>query len=213
MQTVAGRSAGFTRTLILGLAAVAMLIAVSPSEISAHEGRTTPSGNYTMTVGFLNEPAYLGLENGLYLNVVQIGGANDPVQDLQETLQAEVIFGGDTRPLTLAPIPDAPGQYVASFIPTRTGDYTFRVTGTIVDETVSEEFRSSPDTFDSVQPATLVQFPDPVPTGSDLTAALSNAEDDAAGAQTLAYVGIGVGIVGVVIALATLALVARKRPA
>lgn len=213
MPTVAGRAAGLSKSFVLGAVVVATLVAVSAGRISAHEPRTTPSGNYTMTVGFLNEPAYLGLENGLYLNVVQIGGENNPVPDLQDTLQAEVVFGGDNMPLTFAPIPDTPGQYVASFIPTRTGDYTFRITGTIGEEAVSEEFRSSPDTFDSVQPATLVQFPDPVPAGSDLTTALSDADDDASGARTLAYVGIGVGIVGVLIALAALGLVARKRPA
>lgn len=212
MPTVAGNASGHTRFVVVGMAVITALFAGATAGTSAHEPRTTPSGNYTMTVGFVNEPAYLGLENGLYLNVVQIGGANDPVPDLQDTLQAEVIFGGNSMPLTFAPIPEAPGQYVASFLPTRTGDYTFRITGTIGEETVSEEFRSSPDTFDSVQPATLIQFPDPVPAGSDLTTALSNAEDDASGARTLAYVGIGVGVLGVLIALAALGLVARKRP-
>ena len=166
-----------------------------------------------MTVGSLNEPAYLGLENGLFLNVVQIGGSNEPVEDLQETLQAEVIFGASTMPLTLAPLEGSPGSYVARFVPTRTGDYTFHIIGSIADQTVDEEFRSSPNTFDSVQPAEAAQFPDPVPAGADLATALSDAEDDAASARTLAIIGIGVGAFGLLIALFVLGMSLRQKRA
>ena len=54
--------------------------------------------------------SYLGLENGLFVNIVQIGGANQPVEDLQETLQAEVIFGASTMPLALTPLEDRPAR-------------------------------------------------------------------------------------------------------
>ncbi len=213
MPIAAGRITGLLRATALAVAALLVVAVGSPSLGFAHEPRTTGDGNYTMTVGFLNEPAYLGLENGLYVRVVQIGGTNDPVPDLQDTLQAEVIFGGDQAPLALAPLPDSPGAYVGRFIPTRTGDYTFRITGTIGDQQVTEEFRSSPDTFDSIQPASLVQFPEPVPAGSDLTAALSDAEDDAASARTLSYVGIGAGIIGTLLALVAIGLMTRRRSA
>lgn len=195
-------------------AAVALAAALVLSmQAAAHEVRPVGDGNYSMTVGFLNEPAYLGLENGLFVNIVQIGGANEPVEDLQETLQAEVIFGASTMPLTLAPLDGSPGSYAARFIPTRAGDYTFHITGTIADQTVNEEFRSSPSTFDSVQPADAAQFPDPVPAGSDLATALSDAEDDASSARTLATIGIGVGAFGLLIALFVLGMSLRRKPA
>lgn len=211
MPIAAGRLTGrFTRTAV-ALGAVLALIAALHTDAAAHEPRTVGDGNYTMTVGFLNEPAYLALENGLYLKVVQIGGANAPVEDLQNTLQAEVIFGGSTMPLTLTPIEDAPGEYVSRFIPTRTGDYTFRITGMIGEQPIDQEFRSSPDTFDSIQPASAAQFPEPVPAGSDLAAAIDSAADDAESAGTLAFVGIGIGAFGTLLGLFCLGVLLRRR--
>jgi hypothetical protein len=219
MRTIPGRDPGQACRIMpasrLGLGAVVALVAalIVSTQASAHEVRPVGNGNYSMTVGFLNEPAYLGMENGLFVNIVQIGGANEPVEDLQETLQAEVIFGGSTMPLTLAPLEGSPGSYVARFIPTRTGDYTFHISGTVADQTVDEEFRSSPSTFDSVQPADAAQFPDPVPAGADLADALSDAEDDAASARTLAFIGIGVGAFGLLVALFVLGMSLRRKPA
>ncbi len=203
---------GIPSRLALGSAVALAVALVVIAQASAHEVRPVGGGNYSMTVGFLNEPAYLGLENGLFLNVVQIGGSNEPVEDLQETLQAEVIFGASTMPLALTPLEGSPGSYVARFVPTRTGDYTFHITGSIADQTVDEEFRSSPNTFDSVQPAEAAQFPDPVPAGADLATALSDAEDDAASARTLAIIGIGVGAFGLLIALFVLGMTLRHKP-
>ena len=222
MHTTPGRRLGRTGpTGITGLPSrfafgtvVALTVAVALSlQAAAHEVRPVGGGNYSMTVGFLNEPTYLGLENGLFVNIVQIGGANEPVEGLHETLQAEVVFGASTKPLTLTPLEGSPGSYVARFIPTRTGDYTFHITGTIADQSVDEEFRSSPSTFDSVQPADAAQFPDPVPAGSDLATALSDAEDDAASARTLATIGIGIGAFGLLIALFVLGMSLRRKAA
>ena len=206
---IAGRPSRIGLGVVVALTAA--LVLSMPA--AAHEVRPVGGGNYSMTVGFLTEPAYLGLENGLFVNIVQIGGANEPVENLQETLQAEVIFGASTMPLSLASLEGSPGSYVARFIPTRTGDYTFHITGSIADQPVDEEFRSSPSTFDSVQPAEAVQFPDPVPAGSDLATALSNAEDDASSARTLATIGIGVGAFGLLIALFVLGMSLRRKPA
>ncbi len=211
MPTASGRVAGRLSRFVVALAAMLALLVVVPMGADAHEPRVVGDGNYTMTVGFLNEPAYLGLENGLFLTVIQIGGANAPVEDLQNTLQAEVIFGGSTMTLTLTPIEDAPGRYVSRFIPTRTGDYTFHITGMIGDKPIDQEFRSSPDTFDSIRPASAAQFPDPVPAGSDLAAAIDSATDDAESAGTLAFVGIGIGAFGTLLGLFCLGVLLRRR--
>ncbi len=211
MSNIAGPRAGRTARSAVALGAALTLIATLQFGAAAHEPRTVGDGNYTMTVGFLNEPAYLGLANGLYLKVVQIGGANAPVEGLQITLQGEVIFGGSTMPLTLTPIEDSPGEYVSRFIPTRIGDYTFRITGTIGEQPIDQEFRSSPDTFDSIQPAAAAQFPDPVPAGSDLAAAIDSAADDAESAGTLALVGIGIGAFGTLLGLFCLGALLRRR--
>jgi hypothetical protein len=153
----------------------------------------------------VDEPAYVGLENGLYLKVVGLTGDAGPVDELAGSLSAEVIFGDRTMPLTLLPVPDDPGVYEGRFIPTQAGDYTFRIAGQLGDQAIDEAFRSGPETFDSVQPATDAQFPQPVPAGVELADELEQAKDDASSAQTLATIGIVVGIVGLVVGLAAVA--------
>ena len=81
------------------------------------------------------------------------------------------------------------------------------------DQAIDESFRSGPDTFEPVQPATAAQFPVPVPAGADLAAELDQAKDDAASARTLAIVGIVAGVGGLAAALGALLAALRRRPA
>ena len=203
----AGRISRLLGGAVVALVAAALLAPVA----TAHENRTVGNGNYSITVGFLNEPAYVGLENGLYFEVVQIGGANQPVADLQNTLQAEVTFGADTKALTLTPIADRPGQYSGVFVPTQVGDYSFSIFGKIGDQDVDETFRSSPNTFDSVQPATAIQFPEAAPAGADLADEIDSAKNRADTARNFAFLGIAVGVVGVVLGAAGFAFGGRRK--
>jgi hypothetical protein len=194
------------------LVVVTLAAALLPLVGSAHEQRDVGDGRYSMTVGFINEPAYVGLENGLYLKVVNLTGDRSPVEGLAGTLAAEVTFGDRTAPLSLAAVPDDPGVYQAWFIPTAAGDYTFRVAGQIEDQAIDETFRSAPDTFDSIQSASVAQFPEPVPAGADLADELGQATDDASSARTLAIVGILVGAAGLIAGLGAVAASMRRRP-
>ena len=156
---------------LIAVAAVALL----PLIASAHEERQLANGKYTIEVGFLNEPAVTGQWNALYFQVVDntqpattptaSDGGNDaallgaPVDGLEETLQAEIIFGDKKKALTLEPLFGHPGAYVGYVIPTAAGDYSFHIFGTINGDAIDETFTSSPQGFDSVQDAANFQFP------------------------------------------------------
>jgi hypothetical protein len=155
------------------MAVVSLLVAafalVTPALASAHEHRDIANGQYTMVVGFSTEPAYTGFLNGLSLRVSdnsQATPATDggeatgaPVEGLEGTLQAEIIYGDQKMPLTLEPQFRTPGAYNAWVVPTSAGDYSFHIFGTIGNTPVDETFTSSPDTFSSVTDQSTIQFP------------------------------------------------------
>jgi hypothetical protein len=212
---------------VLGLAATTPTLLATPAV--AHEER--PEGKYTIAVGFGDEPAYAGQKNSVQMF---IHDANDnPVTDLGDTLQVEVSFGDQTMPaMTLEPNFEVgefgiPGDYRAFFFPTRPGDYTFHITGTIKGQKIDESFTSSPSTFSSVEDPAKVQFPAKDPSTGELAVRLTReiprvrqsaataaqrASDESDSAKTLGLIGIIVGAVGVVVGSAAL-VTARRRSA
>ncbi len=142
----------------VGLALVLATTFVSVG--SAHEHREVADGQYELTIGFLDEPAYVNLKNGLSVRVVTVDG-EQPVEGLEDTLEAEVIYGDQSMSLELEPVFNDPGHYRAIFFPTATGAYTFHITGEIEGHEIDEEFTSGPETFSEVEPIEPLQFPKP----------------------------------------------------
>jgi hypothetical protein len=190
--------------LLLGLAATA----------SAHEHREV--GDYEFTVGFNVEPALINEPNALSLDV-QLGHGDDgtPVEGLQETLEAEVIFGGETKDLELRARFGQPGAYTADIIPTQEGAYSFRIFGTIEGTEIDETFTGGPDTFSEVASTESIAFPATAAEADDsANNAVSDAQDTADSARTLAIVGIIAGVLGLAAGAAgiMMAMNARKAP-
>ena len=190
--------------LLATVAAAAVVVSsfvVNTNVALGHEHRTV--GPYTFVVGWINEPAYANSANGLSLDVTETSSST-PLEGLATTLKAEVIVGGGAKTLSLdlATDEETPGHYVGSFIPTKTGDYIFHISGTAGSTKVDERFESGPNTFDGVISTDPLQFPDRVPANADLAARLDSL-------QTLVIVAIVIG------ALALLAsvggLVMRRR--
>ena len=189
---------------------------------SAHEVRTV--GAYQFTVGWLHEPAYADEQNAVQFLLKDSKG--NPVTDLGDTLKVEVIYQTQKMPaLSLNPTfdPDTglgmPGEYLASIIPTRPGNYTFHFTGSVKGQSVDQSFTSSPTTFDEVKEPTAVEFPAQDPTRAQVSqrldridarvaAAQSTAKNDADLARNLAIAGIVLGALGTVALIITL----RRRP-
>jgi len=196
------------------LAALALIIGAGllvQGSASAHERRVV--GEYQFVVGFLNEPSLAGQPNGLFLRISlateatpateeeEAGGV--PVEGAEETLTAEVIVGGGAAKKTLELEPEfgQPGAYAGRFIPTLAGDYSFHIFGDINGDAIDETFSSGPETFDSVEPAADLQFPNPVPDNAELKSQIDALANKSSGgsddtARTLGIIGIIAGVVG-----------------
>ncbi|HET7646552.1 MAG TPA: hypothetical protein VFM03_08725, partial [Candidatus Limnocylindria bacterium] len=188
------------RAAALG-AALTLLVGIGVA--SAHEQRDV--GDYTFTVGFLEEPVFTGQKSGLDLRVAR---GEEPVEGLETTLQAEVSFNGQTRDLEISPVFGQPGAYRSVFFPTAAGPYSFHITGDVEGTPVDETFTSGPDTFSEVQDVAGGQFPIQYPATGDI------ARDAEAGANaaTTATIGVVLGGAGLLVGLVALGLtIARRR--
>jgi hypothetical protein len=180
---------------------------------SAHEVR--PVGPYTFVVGFLNEPAYVNLQNSLDLTIckgakceytVQDGSrvVANPVNDAEKTLKVEVSFGGNAPlALDIAPRYANPGKYTGYFQPTQTGAYTFHIYGTLEANKIDEKFTSSPNGFGEVE--TLTAYPAAgsqatTPANANLQSQLLQTQDAANRATTFGVIGGILGLLGIVVA-------------
>ncbi len=149
----------FYRMLILVFFSLVLIFAAA-NIVLGHEGRTI--GPYDAEVGWRTEPAFAGQINGVDLVVMK---DKKPVQDVEKTLQLEVIFGGKSKVFSLEPDENSPGHYSAAILPTRPGDYTFHFTGKIGDTQVDEKFTSADGKIDTVEPSSDIAFPEPADTG------------------------------------------------
>jgi len=161
-------------------------------------------GDYSIEVGFANEPVYTGQKSGLEFSVFN---GEEPVEGLEETLQAQVTFGSQTRDLEIRPRFDEPGWYESVFFPTAAGAYTFRIFGEIEGESFDQSVTSGPDTFSDVQDVTGGQFPVQFPSTADVVA---DAEAGAA-AATQATIALVLAVIGLLAALVALGLTVARR--
>lgn len=189
-------------------------------DASAHEQRTV--GNYAFEVGFAEEPALVNQLNGVFLNVQFFEGGvpeagegeevegGEPVLGLDESLTVELIVGGGAakKEISFEPIEGEPGSYVAAFLPTVTGDYTFHIFGEIEGTEIDESFESGPGRFDSVEPLDEVAFPEAPANDASVAKSLQELQAkvdslDGAGsssdstARALGVIGIVAGLAGV----------------
>jgi len=187
---------------LAAVCAAILSITLGTGIVSAHEVREID--DITMVVGFLDEPVFVGQKSGLDLRVTH---DDEPVEGLEETLEAEVIFGDDTRELEISPAFGEPGAYRSVFIPTAAGSYTFHIFGEIDGEPIDESFTAGPDTFGEIQDTGANQFPVVLPAAGDL------ARDAEAGANaaTTSTIALGLGGAGLVAGLLALGLTLARR--
>ena len=170
----------------------------------AHDERDV--NGYSFEVGLIDEPVFVGQKSGLEFFVKK---DNQPVDGLEKTLKAEVIYGTSHRDLPItARSEEAGGGYASTFIPTAAGKYTFHITGTRPDgSSMDESFTSSPTGFNEVQDVAPGQFPAQFPSTAEL-ADQAKKGADAAGQVPLA---LGLGGVGVLLGLAALGVAVASR--
>lgn len=160
------------RRLAVAIAGAACAALFAAGVADAHVVKTFD--NYTVALGWVHEPTYVGEQNAVQVVIKDASGK--AVTDLNDgDLKVTVSVGGktsDALPLLNTFDPDTglgvPGDYEAPIIPTAPGDYTFHLTGSIDGTTVDETATSSDSTFDSAVDATGIQFPNQLPALTDI---------------------------------------------
>jgi hypothetical protein len=208
--------------LVCALAIGGLLLSAVPA--SAHESREV--GQYEFVVGWYDEPVYTGGKNGPEVFISELESGDPITENLPVELECEVIFEGESTSVTMEPAFDDPSHFEADVIPTRPGEYTFHVTGTVGDMEVDEEFTSGPDTFGSPVAPQEVQFPVQDPSTAELAERMdqeiARAQEEAAAAgdtaseevdtaRTIAFIAIGVAIIAILLAVFALMRPSRSR--
>lgn len=204
---------------VVALAITPFAALSTTSVANAHESRTV--GKYRFVVGFNVEPAFSGQVNGTQLTITN-SETSEPVLNAHQTLKVEVTQGTTKKEMAMTAVSATPGRYVATFIPTKEGQYIFRYFGELEGTQINETFTSGPGRFSDVQAESAIQFP-PVtalPAAdtsaqtaqlqrqvSGLETSLREAQDAANSARMIGFGGIVAGVIG--IALAAVAF-ARK---
>jgi len=213
------------RTTVAAAVVAVLLVPLLAVPASAHEEHKV--ANYTLEVGFGTEPGYAGVTNSVQVMVRNNG---KPVTDIKGLKVA--VSTGDAEPRQMALEPyfgddfGEPGDYRAFFIPTAPGAYTFKLTGSLGGKKIDQSYTSIKDGFDEIVDPSEAQYPAPEPTGSQLTTRLDRetarinaalaadreaADDEVASARRMATVGLAVGALGLLAAIAVGMLALRRR--
>jgi hypothetical protein len=202
------------RRFLLMSAAAAGLVVLMAAPALAHG--EYDHGDIAIATGFQTEPAYVGQPNALELEIAKAG---KPVTDVaQGDIKVGVSFAGQSTSVSLQPNFEVgewgtPGDYIASFIPTQPGKYTFNIAGTVERTQIKYSMTSGPDTFSEVEDPAPAMFP-PVdaPSNAELNtkvdaasartdASISSAQDAADSAKTVAIVAVVVALGAIVLAV------------
>lgn len=167
------------------------LIAVFLSYQTAFAHEEITVGDYSLEVGWVNEPPIVGQQNAIAVNVVTTSDEQH-VQDVSG-LTVTVSYGGQEKSLTLQPLgEDTPGQFVAPILPTVAGQYTLKLGGTLGETAVDAEVEP-----EEVEPADTLQFPNVAAeaTGESTNAGISN---------WLIYLSLLIGLIALILGVMAL---------
>src|SRR5512143_3448237 len=89
----------------IGVVAVLLVVGVTAARPLSHE--RVVSGDYALTLGWLDEPPIVGLKNAA---LVEVATAKDdkPVAGAEGALTAQIVYGGKSKELLLRPVEDQP---------------------------------------------------------------------------------------------------------
>jgi len=184
--------------------AVGAIVLMRSAAVSTHERQVV--GQYRLTIGWGDEPAFSGLKNAVEVDVSDAAGA--PVTDPEGSLAVEVSFGDERTSLALVRSGQQPGRFRAWLVPTRPGTYSFHITGKIKGQTIDASSTCSDKTFACVTDVSDVQFPAKDPSTAQLADRLSRtlprvegATDAAATARNVAFGAIAVAVLALAVTI------------
>lgn len=168
----------------LVVVAVASLLTVGTA--LAHE--RIVSGDYALTLGWLDEPPIVGLKNAALVEVTTTKG-DQPVAGAEGSLTTQIVYGGKSKELLLRPLEGQPGVYVGDFIPTRRGTYTLKLGGTINGQAVDVSHE-----IEEVGTTDNLTFPEPQ---ADLQKSIDALQSELSTTRILAIVGLVLAVAAI----------------
>ena len=198
-----------------------LFLLIVPGLAGIAYGHTVDSvGEYRVEIGWMNEPVVSGETNAIefYVSPLEPGLEledqvfQNGVLDLKKTVKIKLIYKDQSITLPLSPDHNIPGKYYAFVNPTVSGFYQANILGTIEDTTISLSMHPP-----KVAERSYIEFPEP----SDLTVTqmidghtaliedvgdLKKSVHDLENTQlnNVGYAGIGVGVIGIIIAVIAL---------
>ena len=198
-----------------------LFLLIIPSLAGIAYGHTVDSvGEYRVEIGWMNEPVVSGETNAIefYVSPLEPGLEledqvfQNGVLDLKKTVKIKLIYKDQSITLPLSPDHNIPGKYYAFVNPTVSGFYQANILGTIEDTTISLSMHPP-----KVAERSYIEFPEP----SDLTVTqmidghtaliedVSNLKEsvhdlEKIQSNNVGYAGIGVGVIGIIIAVIAL---------
>ncbi len=152
-------------------------------------------GPYLLILGWEEEPVIVGERNALVLEVTEDETA---VTGVEGTLDVELLYGGRSFRTNLNPTVE-PGFYTAEIFPTVRGQFAVRLFGTIGDLEVDEIIEP-----EEVLSASLLHFPEAQPDPLELEKEIETLTEELESTRTMANIGIGVGVLGILLAAVSL---------
>jgi len=181
-------------------------------------------GEYRVEIGWMNEPVVSGDTNAIEFYVSPLVPDLDlkdqvfknGISDLNKTVKIQLIYKDESIMLHLSPDHNIPGKYYAFVNPTISGFYQANILGTIKDTPISLSMHPP-----KVEERSYIEFPEPtdltlnqiIDGHTALIADINNLKESVKNleeiqANNMGSAGIGVGIIGIVIAI--IALVKSK---
>jgi hypothetical protein len=108
-------------------------------------------GNYTLEVGWEEEPPLLNMRNNVVVYVFENESA---VRNAMKDLSTSINYGGLSKELKFVPSEESAGLYLAEIIPSKVGSYSLTLKGNINTQNIGNDIE-----IEDVEDAKKLTFP------------------------------------------------------